>query len=124
MYKSRRSISPEELEKNKFTFVPRGLEGINPELIADIQDVVLKYGRPSPGRSEVWVLEYPGPIRITLSATDFPAIFIVGPGENPSNEGMSLLKLAAEGFVVWDKRLSVEDIEKIVTQCYEGKRTR
>lgn len=108
---------------------PSELEGLSPELLLDLRDLVQKFGCKDPEEA-VTRLSHTEPIDMGVTASvnsDNYTLIIFGPGSIMGLGGPSchILPLPDTHMVVWDKRVSIEHVQQFILaidthMCHHG----
>ena len=89
------------------------LPGLNPELLANLNDLVRKFGIDDPMGVRRISSKFPSDIGVTVSSEENIASTLVFGEGGQMTEGCFSLKLQ-DGFVLWDKLVSSNDIKELI----------
>ena len=113
-YKPNEHISVTQVAKFVFEDEPEGPQGVSPEFLADLHDLVLKFGGYA--GIEKRILSELGPVEIHIMVNPDPsvsAIIVMGAG-GQATEGLYGGSFVSDGIFFWDKRIKVEDIVSLI----------
>ncbi|MBI5077703.1 hypothetical protein HZB94_05000 [Candidatus Falkowbacteria bacterium] len=113
-----RRFDPEKLKNFQFKNPPPAeLAGVTPELLADLHDLVKNFGSRET-KTNICSIAAKEPLEIHVSISSKPEnsmIIIIGP-DGMTIAGANIITLASGRGVIWDRRISVVDIEAFIAK--------
>lgn len=115
MYQPRRAIPPREREQFILAEDFKGPSDISPELLADLHDCAFKFGvGDASGRTRAIASPDP-PITVAVNPDPEITTILVSAGSRMTEDAY-LGKFAGNGFLWWDKHITVEQVIAFIKQ--------